>query len=229
MLKAMKGGFYFSTIPNHGAGLSKRGLWLRYDARHKHLINAHNKCLDIWHGSNRSGARLVWWNCHGGQNQKFNLPKMKSRHTKKRVHHKRHHKRHYKKHHKKHHKRVVKSSIIHLITPKNHRVVDIWYGRYKRHQKTVLWDRHGGDNQKFRVIIKGKDKNRIKFQLKTLHKNYFMGATGHASEFGLVKKPTLLEYWPKTQKIKHNGKCLDQVNKSFNRGTRIIWYKCQNI
>merc|ERR1712146_383874 len=46
--------------------------WLTYNP-HSHHIMKGNKCLDIWQANFRNGQGLVWWNCHTGMNQKFDL------------------------------------------------------------------------------------------------------------------------------------------------------------
>ena len=81
-----------------------------------------DKALDIEGGSNNPGAKLIQWNIHGGDNQKF-----------------------YFKYHKEHKKYTIqcKKSGLYL---------DVAGGSNADCAELLQWDFHGGNNQMFEVI-----------------------------------------------------------------------------
>merc|ERR1712194_755257 len=174
MLKSLKGNLYFGSRGGHWVGLQRRATWLHYNAKTHQLMRG-RKCMDIWHGNFNNGSMLVWWNCHHGANQKFTLPWVAGHKvSKKRIVRHRHVRHHFRHRWVGRYTWTTRSAILQIRNDRNHRNVDIWQGKARRHQPVKMWNRHNGWNQRWRVVnVRGN-----KFQLKSLKGNKYFGSRG---------------------------------------------------
>merc|ERR1711988_1341341 len=216
MLKSLKGNMYLGNRGGFWAGLQRRPAWLHYNARTHQLMKG-KKCLDIWHGNMNNGTALVWWNCHGGMNQKFGLywvagTRVARHHAKRVVRHRRYVRRYTW---------TTKGAVLQVRNMKNHRNVDISAGRAVRHQKVQMWNRHNGWNQRWRVVnVKGKN-----FMLKSLKGNMYLGNRG-GYWAGLQRKPTWLHHNARYHALMRGNKCLDIWHGNMNNGQPLVWWHC---
>merc|ERR1712072_802607 len=221
MLKSLKGNMYFGNRGGFWAGLQRRATWLHYDTRNHRPMRG-KKCLDIWHGNMNNGANLVWWNCHGGMNQKFTMPWVSGHKVVRHV--RRHHaRRHHRRRFVRHYTWTTRGAVLQIRNMKNHRNVDIAAGRAVRHQKVHMWNRHNGWNQRWRVVnTRGKY-----FMLKSLKGNMYFGRRS-GMWAGLQRRAVWLHYDARHHRLMKGHQCLDIWQANFNNGANLMWGRCHN-
>jgi len=229
------------------AGLS---AWMKYDPKTKAIISMKNKkCLDVSGGSKNNGARINWWKCHGGSNQKFTLKFYGNKVAKKSV------SKSVKVAYKKvsllkkakkakiaKNSKVSKKTVAALKKAKKGTVMRVrfsnvvkgynptsWLNRYKRGNKIVQMK--AGNSKSAVWTVRWISKKR--FQLLSDNKKYILGRYSWLWA-GLVNntrsRSTTFSYCKKTMRLRSDeGKCLDVWHgKSSRIGQPFVWWSCHN-
>jgi len=117
--------------------------------------------------------------------------------------------------------------VVNIENVKARKNVDIWRGQIKYGQKSVIWYKHGGHNQKFRVhrLAYGR------FQLLAYNNSRLaLGQSGSRAK--LMHNNTrdngqILRYYGYKKAIINNiGKCLDSDGARTNAGNTLGFYSC---
>merc|ERR1711935_1107913 len=133
------------------------------------------------------------------------------------------HRHHRKSHYVRRYTWTTRSAILQIRNDKNHRNVDIWQGKARRHQPVKMWNRHNGWNQRWRVVnVRGN-----KFMLKSLKGNLYFGSRG-GHWVGLQRRATWLHYNAKTHQLMRGRKCMDIWHGNFNNGSMLVWWNCHH-
>jgi len=229
------------------AGLS---AWMKYNPKTKAIISVKNKkCLDVSGGSKNNGARINWWRCHGGTNQKFTIKYYGKKVAKKSV------SKSVKKAYKKvslvkkakkakvaKNSKVSKKTKAALKKAKKGTVMRVrfsnvvkgynptsWLNRYKRGNKIVQMK--AGNSKSAVWTVRWISKKR--FQLLSANKKYILGRYSWKWA-GLVNntksRSTTFSYSKKTMRLRSDeGKCLDVWRGQATRiGQPFVWWTCHN-